>query len=251
LEPRRVADLLHRLTGEPVPDDAHFVVADEAGHARDFDPALLFRGRLRVITPLLWLAYIASSMAVFFLATWTPLVFEALDFTRAEAALAGSVNAVAGALGGLLLMRFTDNKGAIAITAMPLVAVPLLLIAALVGMSQPAFFCLFALIALFLIGGHFGLHSIAGIFYPSAWRGNGAGWAISVAKLGSIAGPWLAGVILSTSLPVRNIFAVLAICPAVFVVCIFVIGRIHSSMLRDELVESGGEGNWAKEPSSA
>ena len=190
LEPRRVADLLRRLTGEPVPDDAHFVVADEAGHAKDFDPALLFRGRLRVITPLLWLAYIASSMAVFFLATWTPLVFEALDFTRSEAALAGSVNAAAGALGGLLLMRFTDNKGAIAITAMPLVAVPLLLVAAFVGMSQLAFFSLFALIALFLIGGHFGLHSIAGIFYPSAWRGNGAGWAISVAKLGSIAGPF-------------------------------------------------------------
>jgi MFS transporter, AAHS family, 4-hydroxybenzoate transporter len=251
LEPRRVADLLRRLTGEPIPDDAHFVVADEAGHAKDFDPALLFRGRLRVITPLLWLAYIASSMAVFFLATWTPLVFEALDFTRSEAALAGSVNAAAGALGGLLLMRFTDNKGAIAITAMPLVAVPLLLIAAFVGMSQLAFFSLFALIALFLIGGHFGLHSIAGIFYPSAWRGNGAGWAISVAKLGSIAGPALAGVILSTSLPVRNIFAVLAICPAVFVVCIFVIGRIHSSMLRDEVTEAGAAANWAKEPSSA
>lgn len=84
---------------------------------------------------------------------------------------------------------------------------------------------------MFLIGGHFGLHSIAGIFYPSAYRGNGAGWAISVAKIGSIAGPFAAGLILSTNLPVRYIFAVLAICPAVFVVCIFIVGRIHSSML--------------------
>jgi hypothetical protein len=41
-------------------------------------------------------------------------------------------------------------------------------------------------------------------------------------------------VILSTSLPVRDIFAVLAICPAVFVVCIFIVGRIHSPMLRHE-----------------
>jgi AAHS family 4-hydroxybenzoate transporter-like MFS transporter len=134
---------------------------------------------------------------------------------------------------------------------MPLIAVPLLLVAAFVGLSQLAFFCLFALIALFLVGGHFGLHSIAGIFYPSAWRGNGAGWAISVAKIGSIAGPSIAGLILSTSLPVRNIFGVLAICPTVFVVCIFVIGRIHSSMLRDEVSQSGGTGDWAKEPSSA
>jgi hypothetical protein len=129
-EPQRVADLLRRLTGEGVPAEAQFVVADEAGQAKDFSPALLFRDQLRIITPLLWVAYIASSMAVFFLATWTPLVFEALNFTRPQAALAGSVNAVAGAVGGLLLMRFTDNLGAIAIIAMPLMAIPLLLAAA-------------------------------------------------------------------------------------------------------------------------
>jgi MFS transporter, AAHS family, 4-hydroxybenzoate transporter len=233
-QPERVAALLRRLTGDPVPAGAQFVVADEPGQAKDFSPALLFRDQLRFITPLLWLAYIASSMAVFFLATWTPLVFEALHFTRAQAALAGSINAAAGAVGGLLLMRFTDNKGAIAITAMPLVAVPLLLIAAFVDVGQAGFFALFALIALFLIGGHFGLHSIAGIFYPSAYRGNGAGWATSVAKIGSIAGPFVAGLILSTTLPVRYIFAVLAVCPAVFVVCIFIVGRIHTSILRGE-----------------
>jgi MFS transporter, AAHS family, 4-hydroxybenzoate transporter len=230
----RVADLLRRLTREPVPADALFVVADEAGQSKDFNPALLFRDRLRIITPLLWLAYIASSMAVFFLATWTPLVFEALNFTRAQAALAGSVSAVAGAVGGLLLMRFTDNKGAIAITTMPLIAVPLLLVAAFVDVGQAGFFVLFGLIALFLVGGHFGLHSIAGIFYPSAYRGNGAGWATSVAKIGSIAGPYIAGLILSTSLPVHYIFAVLAICPAMFVICIFIVGRVHSSILRQE-----------------
>jgi AAHS family 4-hydroxybenzoate transporter-like MFS transporter len=251
LEPRRVADLLSRLTGKAVPQDAHFVVADEAGHGKNFNPALLFRDRLRLITPLLWLAYIASSMAVFFLATWTPLVFEALNFTRSQAALAGSLNAIAGAVGGLLLMRFTDNLGAIAITAMPLVAVPLLLTAAFVDLGHGVFLTLFALIALFLIGGHFGLHSIAGIFYPSAYRANGAGWATSVAKIGSIAGPFAGGLILSTSLPVRNIFAVLAICPVVFVVCIFAVGRMHSSMLRDEPTTPVGTSDWPKEASSA
>jgi AAHS family 4-hydroxybenzoate transporter-like MFS transporter len=235
MAPRRIADLLQRLTGETFPADARFVVADEGGAARDFNPALLFRGELRYVTPLLWLAYIASSMAVFFLATWTPLVFEALKFSRAQAALAGSVSAVAGAVGGLLLMRFTDNRGAIAITVMPLLAVPVLLIAAFVDVGQAGFFALFALIALFLIGGHFGLHSVAGIFYPSAFRANGAGWATSVAKLGSIAGPLAAGLILSTSLPVRMIFAVLAVCPAAFVVSIFIVGRIHSAMLRRDV----------------
>ena len=63
----------------------------------------------------------------------------------------------------------------------------------------------------FLIGGHFGMHSICGIFYPSAYRANGAGWATSVAKIGSIAGPAVGGLVVGTSLPVRNIYAVLAV----------------------------------------
>jgi AAHS family 4-hydroxybenzoate transporter-like MFS transporter len=231
--PEEVARLVGRMTGKAVSADAHFVVSDEGreGLAKDFKVSALFNGDLRLITPLLWVAYIFSSMTAFFLATWTPLVFEALSFTRTEAAAAGTLSSIAGAVGGVLLMRFTDLRGAIAITVMPLVAIPLLLIAAFVDVGHTAFFVLFTLIAGFILGGHFGLHSIAGIFYPSSYRGNGTGWATSVAKIGSIAGPFIAGLILSTSLPVRSIFAVLAICPVVFVVCIFAIGRIQSRIL--------------------
>ncbi|MGO8919231.1 MAG: MFS transporter, partial [Stellaceae bacterium] len=237
--PERIARLLRRIApGQPIPEGAAFVVSDEAGVSRDFRVGLLFKDELRWITPLLWLAYIFSSMAVFFLATWTPLVFEALGFSRQAAAGGGSLTAVAGALGGLALMRFTDNRGAIAITLMPLLAVPVLLIAGFVDLGQTGFFVAVGLIGFFVIGGHFGLHSIAGLFYPSTYRGNGAGWAISVAKVGSIAGPWIAGWLLSTALPVRAIFAVMALCPAVFVVAIFGVGSIHAGMLRREAAQT-------------
>lgn len=234
-QPERIAALIRRIAPERV-ISAHsdFIVGDEAGHAPNFKPALLFRGDLRRITPLIWIAYIFSSMAVFFIVNWTPLVFEALKFTRTEAAAASSMNSIMGALGGLLLMRFTDRRGAIAITTMPVVTAILLLFAGFVTVGHDAFLVLSSLIGGFLIGGHFGMHSICGIFYPSAYRGNGAGWATSVAKIGSVAGPILGGVILSTSLPVRNIYAVLAVCPVVFAVCICVVGRMHSRMLGRE-----------------
>jgi MFS transporter, AAHS family, 4-hydroxybenzoate transporter len=233
--PDVIAGIVRRIApGLAVPAGVRFVVADEAGQGTDFKPSLLFAGELRWITTFLWIAYIFSSMTAFFLATWTPLVFEALNFTRAEAAWAGTISAICGAAGGLLIMRFTDNRGAIAIAAMPLIAIPLLLLAGFVDVGHVWFFVLFGLIAAFLIGGHFGLHSIAGIFYPSAYRSNGAGWATSVAKVGSIAGPFIAGVILSTNIPVRHIFAIMAICPAVFLGCILVVGTIHSRILRRE-----------------
>jgi MFS transporter, AAHS family, 4-hydroxybenzoate transporter len=131
-------------------------------------------------------------------------------------------------------MRFTDKRGAIAITVMPVITAILLLVASFVGMGHLEFLVLSAITGGFLIGGHFGMHSICGIFYPSAYRANGAGWATSIAKIGSVAGPILGGIVLSTTLPVRDIFAVLAVCPAVFAVCIYIVGRLHRRILGRE-----------------
>lgn len=229
-DPARIRAILrHAAPAEQIPENAVFTVADEETRAKDFKPSLLFQGELRWITPLIWLAYIASSMAVFFIVNWTPLVFEALKYTRNEAAFAASMNSLMGAVGGLMLMRFTDNRGAIAVTVMPIVTCALLLFAGFVYIGHTPFLVLSALIGGFLIGGHFGMHSICGIFYPSAYRGNGAGWATSVAKIGSVAGPKLGGIILSSSLPVRNIFAVLAVCPFVFAICIYFVGRLQAA----------------------
>jgi MFS transporter, AAHS family, 4-hydroxybenzoate transporter len=234
-KPETIARIVRRLAPElQLPANPRFVVTDEGTASRSFNVRLLFENELRVITPLLWIAYIFSSMTAFFLATWTPLVFESLGFSRATAAWAATVNSAFGALGGLSLMRFTDKFGAIAITVMPLLAIPLLLATAFADLGSDGFRVATAFITLFLIGGHFGLHSIAGIFYPSAYRSNGTGWATSVAKIGSIAGPYIAGLILATNLPVRNIYAVVAICPAVFVLCILAIGKMHTKILGRE-----------------
>jgi MFS transporter, AAHS family, 4-hydroxybenzoate transporter len=237
--PGNIARILRRIApGEAFPAQANYVVADEPTFQKDFKPSLLFLGELKKITPLIWLGYIASSFAVYFLVNWTPLVFEALKFSRGQAATAASLISLMGAIGGLALMRFTDRRGAMAVTVMPLMTMILLLVASFVDFPQRAFLALIACIGFFMVGGQFGVISICGVFYPSAYRANGAGWASSVAKIGSVMGPLVGGWVLSTSLPVRNIFAVLAICPAIFAICIYIVGRMHSRMLgREALVE--------------
>ncbi len=245
LDSDRIGAIVRRIApGQLVPAGAKFIVTDESQQNKEFRPALLFRGELRWITPLVWIGYIFSSLAVFFIVNWTPVVFEALKYSRREAATAASLYSAMGAVGGLLLMRFTDKRGAIAITIMPVMTVILLLTATFVGMGHVEFLVLSATTGGFLIGGHFGMHSICGIFYPSAYRANGAGWATSIAKIGSVAGPILGGIILSTSLPVRDIFAVLAVCPAVLAVCIYIVGRMQRRMLgREALAAEGSPGD--------
>ncbi len=212
-------------------------VARVRGGARGL--AELFRGDLRWITPLLWAGYIVSSMTTFFLTSWGPIVYEGLGFSRSSAALVTSGNSFCGMLGGLALMRFTDRIGVVSLAVLALTAVPLLLVTGFAHVGQAEFIALLLSLSVFLAGSHFGITSITGIFYPTAHRGLGTGWASSVAKIGSIAGPSIGGVILSSSLPLQETFAVMAICPAALGGCMLAIGLMQRRAQRGALPAAG------------
>ncbi len=208
--------------------DVDFHMSDEPGKARNFRPQLLFHGRLAKITPLVWLAYTLSSFTVFLIVNWTPVFFESLGYTRAQAATAASLNSLAGALAGVCLMRFTDKRGPGMMTVMPIATAILLLYLGLSGDSGRVFLLLSVAMGGVMIGGHFGMHSICGLYYPSAYRSNGAGWAISVAKIGAVAGPIAGGQLLAAGFSVRTIYALLAIAPVLFAICSLALGRVYS-----------------------
>lgn len=236
----RRPDLIARFARRLAPgraidaSDSFVISAERDERAKGFRISAFFRDELQWITPLLWTAYIASSLAVFLRLNWGPTILREIGFSRATAAYATSINSLGGALGGLLLMRFTDKRGAISIAVYPLLTVPVLLILGLGAIGGMPFLVLYFFFTMFLVGSHFGLHSIAGIFYPSAIRSNGAGWATSVAKIGSVIGPVVGGVILSSRLPVRQLFALLAVCPCVAGAGIFALGLIQRRMLRQD-----------------
>jgi AAHS family 4-hydroxybenzoate transporter-like MFS transporter len=199
LKPRLVAQTLKRM--DPHSDataDDHFVLSDEPKVDRQFRVSDLFRGNLRAITPLLWLGYIASSLAIY---------------------LVASSGGLLGAVAGLALMRFTDRFGARAVAFYPALAIPVLLLQGLEMVPVQLFLAVNVLGALLVSGSHFGILSIAGIFYPSAIRASGAGWATSVAKIGAILGPIVGAAVLSSGLPIIRSYALLAVCPAVLFVC--------------------------------
>jgi AAHS family 4-hydroxybenzoate transporter-like MFS transporter len=235
--PDLVAGYAQRLApGRTIRASDGFVLSDEI-RPKTFAVSLLFQNELRWITPILWIVYIASSIAVFFRVSWEPSVFQALGFSRSTAALASSANSIGGAIGGLLLMRFTDTRGVIAVAVLPALAVPTLLAMGLVRLGGGAFLALSFFNTMFLVGAHFGIHSIAGIFYPSAYRANGAGWATSIAKIGSILGPLVGGVALSSGMPVKVMYAFLAACPLVVGIGIFIIGRIQQRTLHENFAQ--------------
>ena len=49
----------------------------------------------------------------------------------------------------------------------------------------------------FIVGGQSALYGLAAMFYPTEMRGTGVGAAVAIGRLGSFAGPLLAGLLLS------------------------------------------------------
>ncbi len=226
----RVSRILRRLQpGLSIEPGTRFTTeAQEQAHSgKRFTPAQLFRGHLAAITPLLWLVYLLSSALIYFLVFWTPMINEQMGFSVSAAATIAALASVAGAVAQLFISRFVDRKGAGIILWMPLAAVVCMLTLG-TGVLGPAVYVAFVIGAkMFVNGGHGGITSIAGTFYPTGIRANGAAWASSVAKVGAMVGPWLGGVILDAGLGAHGAFTVFAACPAVMVLVLFVLGRVQ------------------------
>ncbi len=227
MRPDLIARTLNRIDPTiAATEHDRFVLGDEHIDTGKFKVSKLFEGRLALLTPLLWLAYTASTLAIYFNANWGPLLYEDLAFARSTAAYVSSVAAFSGAMLGLALMRFTDRYGPFAVAVFPLCAFPVLLSVGLLPMAPMSVLWFSGVSAALVAGAHFGILSIASVFYPSAIRANGGGWATSVAKIGGIIAPLIGAQVLSSGLPIVRSFAILAICPAVLAICALAIGFI-------------------------
>ncbi|SCK53773.1 MFS transporter [Streptomyces sp. WMMB 322] len=233
---RRIAAVLTRLwPGHGVAPGTHFVAGDPQPHAAEkkFTPLTLFRGSLARITPLLWTVYVCSSALIYFMVFWTPLINERMGFSVSNAALIAAAASVAGACAQLAISRFVDRRGVGSILWMPLTATAAMLMLGLGAPGPVLYVCVVISAKMFINGGHGGITSIAGTFYPTAIRANGAAWASSVAKVGAMVGPWLGGVLLDAGLGTSGAFTAFALCPAVMVVVLFVMGRAQKSLSPD------------------
>ncbi len=228
-DPERLAEVVRWIDpGRSIsPGTRYILTAIAPAERQSWGPWPLFAGQTRWVTPLLWLGYVASSMIAFFFTTWGPTVFEELGLDRSTAAWAVSMNSLAGAIGALSLMRFTDRLGVISIALMPAISVPALLVIGLAPVSPLTAVTMMGLLYVFIGGSHYGIISIAGTFYATPHRALGTGWMSGIGKLGSILAPLLGGVLLSSGMPVQRVFATLAVFPAIFAACGFMIGRLE------------------------
>ena len=224
----QVAKLLRQLQrGVPVDPNAEFVVRDEKRYG-EFSIRQLFGDGLAVITPLLWLLFVANLMAFYFLLSWTPTLLTSANLPIAKAAIATTLFQLGGTIGGLVLARPIDKMGLAPVTLLFALAVPVVASIGYVGrISEPLLMIIVFLGGFCVLGLQFGLNATSAMIYPTAFRSNGAGWALGVGRVGSIVGPLVGGLLISMKLPVQQLYLWAAVPFLVGAVACFILERLY------------------------
>ena len=159
-----------------IPPNAKFVIEDEHNYA-GFNPALLFRDGLALITPLVWLLFILNLMGFFFLLSWTPtLLVTAAHQPPAVGALAGTALQLGGTFGAFLMCRWIGKRGFAAIAVLFALSVPVVGSVGWFGITSEAALIVAAFLSGFLVLGiQTGINVVGALIYPTSLRSNGSG----------------------------------------------------------------------------
>lgn len=195
LPKERIAPALARFNPSFRAEDYDaFTLPDERKTTDSANPLLKFRelfiGALLIVTPLIWAAYFFSSFAIYLKSSYGVIFMENLGMARTDAAWLGSASGIMGAIGGVILLMLTEKRGPGWIALAPLIALPFTLVIGLDMVEGGPWFVPFLLISATLVGaGHAAVISITSIYYPSAVRATGGGWASFMAKFAAVAAP--------------------------------------------------------------
>jgi len=172
-------------------------------------------------TLLLWLAFLPTLLILYLFLNWLPTLMIAKGFDRAvapQASLAFNFGSVAGALLiGWLVDRF-HFRWPLTLAYLALIATLILLASSRdIGMA----IALSGAVGFFLLGANYALYGVAPGYYPQPIRGTGSGASIAVGRVGSIAGPLLAGLLMGGGTSAASVVQYMVPVAAIAVIAVF------------------------------
>lgn len=203
------------LIPNPARSNARSDSSDAAARNLFDSVASLFRADRWKITLLLWAAFIASAVPMFFALSWLPSLAHQAHLSATIAAVGPSIFAVSGLIFTVLIAPVIDKIGYLFIP-----------VAVTMGLGAPAFMLLgqsfkneHAFLLACGLAGALSIGSVnlmgvvAGVLYEDGLRARGIGWAVATMRFGAALAPWLGGLLLGRALPVQVIFLELGVSP--------------------------------------
>lgn len=170
----------------------------------------VFRPDSMVATLLLWTAFFFGLMVMYLLMNWLPQLLVVQGFSRNEASLALILYSIGGAVGALLGGRVLDSRQrVIAIGACFAFVAASLALLGLLPQSLATMLVMVTLVGAGILCVQSILYGIAPQCYPAEIRGTGVGVVVAVGRLGSMAGPLLAGLLVAQGSTPADVMLVL------------------------------------------
>jgi AAHS family 3-hydroxyphenylpropionic acid transporter len=170
---------------------------------------LFAQGRFRSTLPL-WVAYGLSLLILYLMLNWLPLLVAGKGLAKADAPLASVAFNLASLVGAPALGALVDRYG----VRWPMAAGYLGVVAAMTLLAAAsgtgAILVMSAVAGCFVIGVQFCLYGLSPSYYPATARATGAGAALAVGRLGSIAGPLVAAYLLGGGASAAEVVAAMA-----------------------------------------
>lgn len=193
IAPIAVAMLLALLLHE----SASFRMGAGAATQADRRISGLFRGRLMQSTLLLWVACFFTLTVLYMLLNWLPSLLIGQGYTKPQAGIVQILFNLGGAAGSVLTGRLIDRERAL--RAVLIVYAGMLLSLAALGLSGGFGLTVVAGFAAgyCALGAQLVLYARAPALYPTTIRATGVGASVAIGRLGSVAGPLVAGQVLA------------------------------------------------------
>lgn len=186
----------------------------------------LFGGGRAGASVALWAAFVLTLMVLYLALNWLPTLVVANGRPPSEGFAAAMVFNVAGILGALALGAVTDRIG----WRWPLLLAYLALAAAMAGLaaasSTGAILASCAAAGFLVMGAQFALYAVAPELYPVQARAAGTGAAVAMGRLGSIAGPLVAGELRDMGATPGEVFAAMAPVALAAAAALYILGRL-------------------------
>ena len=209
------------------------VVAGAADHGGKGLVWQLFAHQRGVVTVLVWVVYFMTLLNVYFLTNWLPTIMIDAGIADTAAIRITSLFQIGGIAGALVLGVIVARYRSFVILAASFVwATVWIAVTGMAGSSVPLLIVTVFCSGIGVIGGQTIAHALTSEFYPTAIRSTGVGWALGIGRVGSIIGPTVGGVLLSSGGGARHVFWAAAV-PATLaaIAAVLISRRVGASTL--------------------
>jgi MFS transporter, AAHS family, 4-hydroxybenzoate transporter len=209
--------------------DTRFVLTQEKKKS-EFRLFQLFTDNRTAITLILWVLFFLNTTVLNLLNNWLPTLVDTTGLPHEQALRIASVLQLGGLVGVITMGLLADRFGFFRVLATAaLVGAAAIATVGSVGTSVYLLIAAIAVMGYCVIGCQITNAAMAATLYPTDIRSTGVNWAHGVARVFSIVGPFLGGVLLRAQWPLQHIFFLFAVPPLIACALVLVLGSVAGS----------------------